>query len=65
MGMTVNQLLARMDSRELSERMILDNLDWWRKRQAEKDVDMSKRLMSTLFGKALAKGVVKWQERTK
>ena len=65
MGLTVNQLLARMDSRELSERMVLDNLDWWKKRQTEKNVDMSKRLLNTLFGKALAKGAVKWQKRTK
>lgn len=61
--MTLDELLLRMDSRELSERLVANNIDWWKKRLADKNADMSKRILATLFGKALAKGAVKWQEK--
>jgi len=63
--MTVSELLARMDSRELSERMVAANLPWWQKRVADNEKALSQRLMMTLFGKALNKGAVKWRERLK
>jgi hypothetical protein len=65
MGMTVSELLARMDSRELSERMVAANLPWWQKHVADSDKALSQRLMTTLFGKALNKGAVKWLEKPK
>ena len=63
--MTVSQMLARVDSRELSEHMIVDNMEWWRKRIAQKNQDQSKLIMDSLFGKAIRKGAVEWQERMK
>ena len=63
--MTVTQLLATMDSRELSEHMVCENLDWWRTRIADNEKARSKQLMHALFGKAIARGKVKWREKMK
>lgn len=56
--MTVRELLARTDSRELVEWQVYLNLDSYRAHFDEKamsDKDRSERLKQALFGRAIAK----------
>ena len=53
--MTLSEMLVRMDSRELSERMILDQKEWWQKRLAETPEGRSQALMYGILGKASGK----------
>ena len=67
LGMTVETFLSTVDSRELSEWMALENLEFWRKRIHEKHqtaVDRSKQLLGLIAGTAMAKGAVHYGERT-
>lgn len=59
--MTLKQMLSNMDSRELTDRMILDDIEGWKKRLAQKDNDTSQAIMKLIAGKAIAKGAVTWK----
>ena len=58
LGKTVNEMLSQMDSRELTEWMVLENFEYWRQRVQRKH-DESQRLLKTLFGKAISIGAVR------
>ena len=56
-GYTVGEMLQRMDSRELTEWMVLENFEYWRQ-QVQRKHDQSQRMLKTLFGKAIGMGAV-------
>ena len=59
LGKTVKEMLSQMDSRELTEWMVLENFEYWRQRVQRKH-DQSQRMLKTLFGKAISMGAVKY-----
>jgi len=63
--MTVRQLLESLDSQELAEWYIIEDLDGWKKRLAEKEVQApsSDYVIKALFGKSIESGEVTWQEK--
>ena len=63
--MTVTRLLREASSRELSEWMVLTDLNEWRQRIQEKTAPPTAEFMlNALFGKALKEGAVTWQKPT-
>ena len=64
--MTVTRLLSEASSRELSEWLVLQDLNSWRQRIQEKaDPPTSEQVINALFGKALEAGGVTWQQPKK
>lgn len=63
--MTVRQLLNTIDSRELSEWYIIEDMDFWKKRIADEEAKLqsSDYIIRQLFGKAIDNGDVVWREK--
>ena len=63
--MTVRQLLENLDSQELAEWYIMEDLDKWKKRLAEKEAKApsSDYVIKALFGKQIESGEVTWREK--
>ena len=56
--MTVRQMLASMDSVELSEWIVMENIDWWTDRLTEAD-RRSNEMTQKMFSKAISQGRIK------
>jgi len=63
--MTVRQLLESLDSRELSEWYVVEDLEFWKKRLAEKEAkeQSSEYVLNALFGKQIESGDVVWRDQ--
>lgn len=63
--MTVRQLLGSLDSQELAEWYIVEDLDAWKKKLEEKEAQSPSTdfMLNALFGKAMEVGGVTWQEK--
>ena len=58
LGMTVRQMLAAMDSAELTEWLVLEQWDFWKER-VESANARSKKIFAIIAGRAISKGAVK------
>jgi hypothetical protein len=65
--MTVRQLLNSLDSRELSEWYIIEDMDFWKKRLSDQEANEPTPdfMLKNLFGQAINSGDVVWQQDQK
>jgi hypothetical protein len=58
LGMTVRQMLASMDSAELTEWLVMDQWAFWKER-VESANDRSKKIFAIIAGRAISRGAVR------